>query len=131
MPSRDTIIERRNFFSDRVSAQVRLIATGILLTCWGFLTGTIPLSHSKDFKNYLITVAAISLLSLFFDFLQYIFAFINIDRVLTEMQRTNAETGEFKYDWLYKTAKGLFWAKQACLCLVVFLFINFVVVFVW
>ena len=123
MPNKADILERRNFFGDRISSQVRLISIGLLVTTWGLLIGTIPLTKSNEIKTALIIVAALSILSLFFDFLQYLFGFLNINRLLIEMERTNSETGNFKYDCFYKLSSFLFWAKQFLLAFGVFLFV--------
>ena len=131
MPSKDKMLERRNFFGDRISNQVRLIAVGILVTIWTLLTGTISLSNIKEIKANLIVVAIICLLSLLLDFIQYVFAYINIKRALSKMERNGSIYGKYKNDWLYKTANWFFWAKQVCLGIAVLIFLFSVTVLVW
>lgn len=127
MPSKEDISERRDLFGDRISSQVRLISVGLLVTTWGLLIGTISVTRSNEIKTDLIVVAAISILCLFFDFLQYFFGYLNINRLLIEMQKTNSETGNYKYDFFYKLSNLLFWTKQFLLAFGVFLFVICVI----
>ena len=114
MPTIKEIIERRSFFSDRISSQVRIVAISLLATTWGLLIGKVKMldSSSEILLKDLIIVSSIAICVLFIDFMQYLFAYLNTDRLISEMDEKKLEEADYKYDNYYNLSVFFFWAKQ-------------------
>lgn len=125
MPHKNDILDRRHFFSDRISSQVRIVSIGILATAWGLLVGRVQLPNTniEDFNIRLIIVSTIAIVALFFDFLQYVSAYLNVQELLEEMDDGKLEEADYKYDWRHKASVFCFWFKQVVLLIAVVLFV--------
>ena len=108
------LIERHLAYSDRISAQVRLISFGLLATTWGLLIGQVQALGISEAtaKKHLIFIGAMAILTMFLDFLQYVCSYVNSKAALDEMDRTGKEEGEYTKDFFYRAGVAFFWCKQ-------------------
>ena len=79
MASKSDITEDLNFLTDRLSTQVRTTALGVLVFSWGLLMGesTVARSLAAQLKRDLVAVAALAVLAMLCDILQYLFGYWN------------------------------------------------------
>ncbi len=130
MVKKENILKEKDFHSDKISVQVRIVAMGLLITVWGFL-----ISQSKstsgievNLKNNLLWVAFIALAVMFFDFLQYVCGYANNNALLHKMEQEEKIEIEYDYlDWRYKWQRYFFRLKIIC---TFFAFIYFVIVII-
>ena len=120
------IHDRRNYYGERISNQVRIIAIGLLAITWAVIIGEtrLPNIRPEDSSTILIRVGTIAILVLFCDFAQYFFAYSNTQLTLRKMDKKGLKEGVFEYNWLYYIGVFFFWAKQLLLILGVLLFLN-------
>jgi hypothetical protein len=73
MPNIKKIISEKNFVTDRISTQVRIIAVGLLATTWSLLIGQVNIfiNTLQYFRVHFILISIIAIIVLMFDFLQY------------------------------------------------------------
>ena len=73
MPNIEKIISEKNFVTDRISTQVRIIAVGLLATTWSLLIGQVNIfiNTLQYFRVHFILISIIAIIVLMFDFLQY------------------------------------------------------------
>ncbi len=118
MPKTQKIIEDLNFISDRMSTQIRTIALGLLATTWGLLIGRseVATDIADKLKVNLIIIGAIAILTMCFDFLQYLFGYLESSDLLNKMEKGTQEEGKYKRSSLfYCLRKSFFWVKQISL----------------
>jgi len=115
MPSLDKIVEELQFLSDRLSAQVRMLGLGMIAFVWALLSGTggTFLKFTAGDKRQLAAVAALSLLAMLLDFLQYACGYCCADSLHRKLLKEGKACGDYSYrDWRYVARKICFWAKQ-------------------
>jgi hypothetical protein len=126
MPSKKEFLERRHFFSDRISSQVRIVSIGILATAWGLLTETVKLPNTniESLSSWLILTIVGAILAVCCDALQYVCAYINVHNLLSEMENKGLQDADYNYDSnAYKLSDFFFRAKQVLLGATALLFI--------
>lgn len=125
MPSLQEIRADLRTSSDRMSAQVRTITLGLLIVSWGLLIGESTLSKeiSAESRTSLLLVGLMAILTMVLDFLQYVFAYWDSNRLHGEAEQSGKTEAKYnKNSWSYKLRMGLFWAKQILVVLTVAVF---------
>ena len=77
----------------------------------------------EAFNKYIIAAGTAALLSLFFDFLQYFFSYLNTQFLLLKMAIQKQDESDYRYDFFYNLSNFFFWAKQFVLSVGVILFV--------
>lgn len=125
MPDLKDIIAEKGFVTDRISTQVRIIAIGLLATTWSLLVGQV--NALKDVLQcsqvHFILISIIAIMALVLDFLQYKFAYLNIDKKIKSMNDKKISEADYEEDIFYKSSKLLFIIKQYVLLAGVIYFI--------
>lgn len=118
MPKLKEVIDELKWISDRISTQVRTIGMGILAVTWGLLitqpqiAGPLP----DNLKKNLLIIGVIALSSIFCDFLQYFFAYLNNEGLRNRIEEGNLDALDYDYSATsYKLRKFFFWTKQVLL----------------
>ena len=126
MPHREEILERWNFFADRMSTQVRTIAIGLLATAWALLIGKLEVTRNMvaELETHFFLIGALAIFTLVLDFLQYLSGFLNTHKLVAKMDRHNLDEADYEYDVLYKLNDIFFWAKQVSIIACAFWFIG-------
>lgn len=125
MPSLQEIRADLRTSSDRMSAQVRTITLGLLIVSWGLLIGESTLSKeiSAESRTSLLLVGLMAVLTMVLDFLQYVFAYWDSNRLHGEAEQSGKTEAKYnKNSCSYKLRTGLFWAKQILVVLTVAVF---------
>lgn len=126
MPRITEIIEELRFISDRISTQVRTLALGLLAISWAILVGDSTFLHrlSEGLGRSLLLIAALSVLVLLLDFLQYVTAYIYVDKVRREAEAGDLAEIDYPTTSSMRSLRSLFfWAKQSVLVATVVLFL--------
>jgi len=97
------------WLSDRLSNQVRLVATGVLALCWGLII-TPPATLGLSARALLV-VSLLALATMVLDLLQYVVGYINTLGVHRRALR-DADVAFDRSAPLYRLRMGLFWGKQ-------------------
>lgn len=126
MPDLNGFLEDLNFTADRLSSQVRAIAIGLLGVTWAILIGesTLFKQLSHDLGQWLFRVGILSILALFFDFLQYASGYAYSDHLRKNLEAKKLK--ELDYDYrhpLWRLRRTMFWLKQITVVIAVVLFI--------
>lgn len=105
---------------------MRAIALGLLAATWAILIGesTIFKQLSQSIGLWLFRVGTLSILALFFDFLQYAAGYLYSDRLRKTLEDKNL--AEVPYDYkhpLWRLRSIMFWAKQVTVVAAVIMFI--------
>jgi hypothetical protein len=132
MGTKKDIIEEINFVSDRISTQVRMVAISLIIITWGLLVGTSQtvLQFGAGFKKQLLLVGIGALFSMVFDFLQYLFGYLNNKALLDKMEQENLMDAKYdKTDFRYKLRCFFFSAKQIVLGASILFFLYIVIPF--
>jgi len=118
MPKLKEVIDELKWISDRISTQVRTIGMGILAVTWGLLitqpqiAGPLP----DNLKKNLLIIGVIALSSIFCDFLQYFFAYLNNEGLRNRIEEGNLDALDYDYTApSYRLRKLFFWTKQVLL----------------
>jgi hypothetical protein len=122
----EKIQEDYNFNSSAVSERARHIALSIIAVVWLFLADgeDKPVLSAIPSKNMLIAIGAFALLSMIFDYLQYLISYSNAARLYREAESQGRSTADYNYDSCgYKLRLFLFEAKQYALALSVVLLV--------
>jgi hypothetical protein len=126
LPELKEIYQELQFISDRLSAQVRTVALGLLAITWTIFVGESALFKklSETLGKRLLLVALLSIFALLIDFLQYVLGYIYVDR--TRKMAESTALHEIAYDpssLLWRSRTAFFWTKQLLLvgAIVVFL----------
>jgi len=98
------------WLSDRLSAQVRMVAVGLLAFSWGLLVS--PPSAIKVSSRAILWVALLAVFTLVLDLLQYIFGYIYTENHRRALERTQSELGYDRNTLLYRLRRWCFWFKQ-------------------
>jgi hypothetical protein len=104
-----------DFATDRLSAQVRTLALGILALVWTFLSAAkdvIPLKLGGS-KEPLVIIGALCILALLLDLLQYVAFYISANGIRKVAERAKSTEAEYDEGSPARMAQTfLFWAKQ-------------------
>lgn len=114
------IIEELQFLSDRISTQVRTISVSLIAFIWILLLGgeKAPFEFSIVVKRQLIVIMFLAVITMLFDFLQYVFGYINTNSLRRTLEKNKKTEGEFDYTSLiYLMRIRIFWAKQIILAI--------------
>ena len=89
MANKKNILKEKDFHSEKISTQVRTVALGLLITIWGFLIGQSKTTFTinASLKNCLLWIGLLSLVVLFFDFLQYLFGYLNNSYLMHKIEK--------------------------------------------
>jgi hypothetical protein len=112
------VIERLEKVSDRLSAQTRTLALGILAFSWGLLVGqsTVANEIAVALRWHLLAIGVLAIVALFLDFLQYAFGYAVADRLRRAMEGTKTDLAEYDYRSLpYRAQNYCFIGKQGFL----------------
>jgi len=114
MASKADILKELDFVTDKLSAQVRTTALGALVFVWALLVGESPIARSVagQLEWHLVGVAAVAILTMFLDFLQYVAGYVNEKNVYRAMQAAKEDTAEYdetRCSWRLRLI--FFWAK--------------------
>lgn len=116
MPNNKTLIEDLNFLTSQISTIVRTLNFGVLVFIWSLLFTTISTLEEKiaAISSLLIWIAIIVIISLSFDFLQYVVAYINTRKYQKILENdTSIDTIKFNQnECLYKLRDFFFLWKQ-------------------
>jgi hypothetical protein len=107
--TKDTVVELQ-WLSDRLSAQVRTVAIGVLAVTWALLIS--PLKSAPIDQRALLWVALLALLTLLADLMQYVVAYLYIRRHHIHLVRDQIEEDYDTTALLYRARRWLFWSKQ-------------------
>ena len=133
MPKLEEFISEKNFVTNRISKQVRTIAIGLLATTWSLLIGQINIF--KDIlqcsRIHFILISIIAIIVLFFDFLQYEFSYLNINKKIKIMNDKDLKQSDYEEDSCFKCSQFFFIAKKLFLFIAVGYFITtmFIIIF--
>ena len=116
----------KDFVTDRISTQVRIIAIGLLATTWSLLiqqTNIWPdiLQYSRI---HFIGISIFAIITLVFDYLQYIFSYLNINKKIKKMRYEKRDEADYDYDIYYKLSVFFFYSKQLILLVGAIYFID-------
>lgn len=134
MPTLDRIVTELEFLSDRLSTQVRTIAIGLLAVTWATLIGesTTLRSLAGQLRSKLLVVAALCVLALVFDFVQYLFGYVTVNRTRRQIEDAQQREGKYDYESLSWCLRNLFfWAKQAIILAAAVLFLVVLVPYIY
>lgn len=115
MPTLKELIGDLDFITDRLSTQVRTVALGLAALSWGLLLGEsqAAAAAAAQMKLGLLLVGTLAVVTLLFDFSQYVFAFLDADRVRKEAEDSDVKEAEYDYEtWTYRLRSFFFWGKQ-------------------
>jgi hypothetical protein len=126
MPELDKIISEKNFVTDRISTQVRIIAIGLLATTWSLLIGQVNIFINilPCFRIHFILISIIAIIILMFDFLQYEFSYLNINKKIKIMNDKSLKKADYDEDNYFKCSQFFFIAKKCILYIGVAYFIG-------
>jgi hypothetical protein len=132
MPELDKIISEKNFVTDRISTQVRIIAIGLLATSWTLLIGQTNIFKDmlQCFRIHFILISFIAIITLVFDFLHYKFSYLNIDKLIKFMKDKGLTKADYKDDECFKCSQFFFIVKQYTLLVGVAYFIVCMIIVV-
>ena len=133
MPELKDFISEKGFVTDRISTQVRIIAIGLLATTWSLLIGQVNIL--KDIfqcsRAHFILISIIAIITLVFDFLQYEFSYLNIDKTIKAMNNKKLMKADYEEDNYFKYSQFFFIAKQYILLFGVAYFIVCMVIIIF
>lgn len=112
--SMETMREDLVATSTVLSGRVRTIAAGIVLVWWTSQWGDPPKGHlAKLIGDGMLLPAAIAILTLVFDFLQYLFGYLNSYKIIRAMEATttNKTMIDPHASLLYIARVWAFWIK--------------------
>lgn len=118
MLKKEKILDEKSFLSDTLSTQVRYVTLGVLGIVWGFFVGNTDFARIFVGAHHrgLVVLLALSIATLFVDYLQYLSGYADNARLIRDMEAKNiAETSYDKTHWLYRMRGYCFWIKQALL----------------
>jgi hypothetical protein len=118
MASKSNITGDLDFLTDRLSTQVRTTALGVLVFSWGLLMGesTVAKSLAAQLKWDLVAIAALAVLAMLFDILQYLFGYWNTRKVLSAMEAAGKTEASYDYSsCLYRLRSFFFAAKMVAM----------------
>jgi len=126
MPNIKKIISEKNFITDRISTQVRIIAVGLLATTWSLLIGQVNIfiNTLQYFRVHFILISIIAIIVLMFDFLQYECSYLNINKKIKLMNDKDLTKADYEEDNYYKCSQFFFIAKKYILYIGVAYFIG-------
>ena len=126
MPNIEKIISEKNFVTDRISTQVRIIAVGLLATTWSLLIGQVNIfiNTLQYFRVHFILISIIAIIVLMFDFLQYECSYLNINKKIKLMNDKDLTKADYEEDNYYKCSQFFFIAKKYILYIGVVYFIG-------
>ena len=126
MPELKDIISEKNFVTDRISTQVRIIAIGLLATTWSLLIGQVNIFINilPYFRIHFILISILAIMTLVFDYSQYIFSYFNIKKKIKNMKFENSNEADYDKDIYYKFSIFFFITKQLTLMVGVVYFIT-------
>jgi hypothetical protein len=108
-PQKIRVLEDLNFATDRLSTEVRQISLGLLGLIWALLVGEAKLSIAVDTKPLLV-VAALSILAMVIDFIQYIAGYFASRRAWDDIR--SGGQGRYQREWWsYRIRTWSFGAK--------------------
>jgi len=112
------VVDELQWVSDRISTQIRTIGLGLIILTWGLIigqpeiAGPIPASLTKN----LLIIGVVALGTMFCDFLQYFFAYLNSDILRKKMEIKKLDEADYDYTAAtYKLRTFFFWSKQVLL----------------
>jgi hypothetical protein len=108
-PQKTRVLDDLNFATDRLSAEVRQISLGLLALIWALLVGEVKLNIAADAKLLLI-VAALAILAMVIDFIQYIAGYFASRRAWADI-RTGGQGSYQREWWSYRIRTLSFGAK--------------------
>jgi hypothetical protein len=114
MPELKDFILEKNFVTDRISTQVRIIAVGLLATTWSLLIGQLNIltGIAECFRIHFILISIIAIIALVLDFLQYKFSYLNLNKKIKSMHENKLNKSEYEEDRYYKCSIYFFVGKQ-------------------
>jgi len=110
-----TIYENLDFASDRLSTQIRTLTLGVLALVWLFLSGSkdVPALKLGGTNLPLLAIAALCILTLLIDAVQYWAYYLSSNAVRREAEDNNEKVAEYdETSFLRRLQQGCFWAKQ-------------------
>ena len=130
MHTKERISKEKDFHSENISTQIRIVAMGLLITIWGFLIRPSNVTFTIDswLEKNLLLIGFYALLVLFFDFLQYLFGYANNNTLFNTMEKENKGEIQYNYkNWRYIGQGCCFKLK---ISLIILSFIYFVAVII-
>ena len=115
MPDNKSLIKDLDYLSSQISIIVRTLNFGILVFIWSLLFTTISTLETKiaSYSIILVWIAIFVVASLLFDFLQYIFAFVNTKYYQKKLELNGENIIKFdESKILYKMRNYMFYGKQ-------------------
>jgi hypothetical protein len=104
------VIQELQGLSDRISAQIRLVAAGLLAVAWALLVSprdfTIQIS-----PTWLLFVTCLCLLTMGLDLAQYVFGYLDSAARKALMERNPSVRGWNRTATLYHLRSWCFWTK--------------------
>jgi hypothetical protein len=112
------VCSRLNELSDRLSNQSRTLALSLIAFVWILLAGDSLMATklAQGFGWQAFGIGGLAVLTLFFDFSQYVFGYRDSKRLLKQMEDTRVMTGTYDYEsWYYKAQMHSFTLKLCTL----------------
>lgn len=103
------VLEDLNFSSDRLSTEVREISLGLLALVWALLVGEVKL-NAPDSTRILLVIAAVAVLTMLFDFLQYLGGYFASRRTWEDL-RLGGDGRYHREWWSHRVRRGSFGVK--------------------
>jgi hypothetical protein len=122
MASKSDIQKELDFVTGQLSTQVRTLALGTLAFTWGLFVSNSPFARALTARlNWqLVLVSIIAVLTMSFDFLQYLMGYINVDTLFNRVEADGETQGHYDYDSLsWKVRKWCFRGKIVALIVAV------------
>jgi len=106
---REKVLEEKRHVSSKVSDLCRYIGFGVVAVVWTMLTASSEFASgvTANYRIYLLISATAGILTIFFDYLQFLAGYISVNKAL------DSENSSYdKSSISYKSRIFFFWAKQ-------------------
>jgi len=132
VPTLEKVNKDLDWLCDRISTQVRTMSIGLLAITWGMLIGKPEISQPLPLwlKKNLLAISILALISLFSDFLQYIFGLWVVDSLRKSMEKKKQIEAEYDYGTIpYKLRGFFFWVKLSLIVIACLWFLALIIPF--
>lgn len=130
MASKSEIQKELDFITGQLSTQVRTLAFGTLAFTWGLFVSNSPFARALTARlnGQLVGVSTIAVMTMSFDFLQYLMGYINVGTLFQRVEADGSPEGHYDYDSLsWKARTWCFRAKIFTLIVAVFWLVSVLV----
>jgi hypothetical protein len=130
MPTISEANQRLSDLTAQISTLTRTVSLGVLALAWLFLSRSQEVSGlpSSVSNGNMLAIAALSILAISFDLLQYVMGYRNVDLARKSAQKNSKD--QFKYpNDIYRKARFLFFYAKICFTVIAALWMVIVLAF--